>query len=103
MAGIALFWPLRGMLAGLVVPLMLVNLVGPGIDVTGRMTFLALEPELCTRLTTIYIVLMFVGGGIGSIAGTASFDVFGWGGTCALLAGFSALLTLLFIAAWRWK
>lgn len=93
--GIALFYPLSGSLWGLIIPLVLVNLVGPGIDVTGRMTFLSLAADLRTRLTTIYIVLMFVGGGIGSIAATAIYDVFGWGGVCLALVISSAALTAL--------
>lgn len=93
--GISLFWPLGGSLATLMVPLFIANLVGPGIDVTSRMTFLTLRPELRTRLTTIYVVLMFVGGGFGSFAGTAAFDAFGWGGTCIVLAGMSLTLSLL--------
>ena len=101
LGGIALLYPLGGNLWTLLVPLVLVNLVGPGIDVTGRMIFLALAPEVRTRLTTAYIVLMFVGGGIGSFAGTAVFDAFGWAGTCALLAGFSLVLTLLSYTARR--
>lgn len=101
LAGISLFWFLGGTLWGLVVPLLLVNLVGPGIDVTGRMTFLSLERDLRTRLTTIYIVLMFVGGGIGSFAGTATFDVYGWSGTCALLVAMSLTLTTLAALATR--
>lgn len=93
--GIALFWPLGGALATLMLPLILVNLVGPGIDVTGRMTFLSLQPELRTRLTTIYVVVMFIGGGVGSFAGTAAFDALGWTGTCVLLASMSLVLSLL--------
>ncbi len=99
--GIALLYPLGGVLWTLLIPLILVNLVGPGIDVTGRMIFLALEPAVRTRLTTAYIVLMFVGGGIGSFAGTAVYDGFGWAGTCALLASFSLALTLLSFTARR--
>lgn len=95
LSGLALLWPLGGSLWALLVPLVLVNLVGPGIDVTGRMTFLALEPAIRTRLTTIYVVLMFVGGGLGSVAGTAAYDAFGWSGTCALLAAMSTLLCAL--------
>ncbi|MBX7515277.1 MFS transporter [Qipengyuania sp. GH38] len=95
LVGIALFYPMSGSLWGLIVPLVLVNLVGPGIDVTGRMTFLSLAADLRTRLTTIYIVLMFVGGGIGSIAATAIYDVFGWGGVCLALVISSAGLTVL--------
>ncbi len=95
LAGLALFWPVGETLWGLVIPLVIVNLVGPGVDVTGRMTFLSLQPDLRTRLTTVYIVLMFIGGGIGSIGSTAVYDAFGWGGICALLTASSALLTAL--------
>ncbi|MEW4447927.1 MFS transporter [Qipengyuania sp. JC766] len=97
MAGLALFWPLGYSLWGLVVPLVLANLVGPGIDVAGRMTFLSLAPDLRTRLTTIYIVLMFTGGGLGSLLGTFSYDHFGWPGTCVLLLVMSGALTALSI------
>lgn len=95
MFGIALFWPLGNSVWTLLVPLVLVNLVGPGVDVTGRMTFLSLEPGLRTRLTTIYIVMMFIGGGVGSVAGTAAYDAFGWAGTCTLLAAISVSLCML--------
>lgn len=85
LGGIALLYPLSGSLWMLLLPLFITNLVGPGIDVTGRMTFLALDPAVRTRLTTVYVVIMFVGGGIGSFAGTAVYDAFGWAGTCALM------------------
>ncbi len=99
--GIALFYPLGGNLWTILVPLILVNLVGPGIDVTGRMTFLALAPAVRTRLTTVYVVLMFIGGGIGSFAGTAVYDAFGWAGTCALLAGLAVSSNVLAFSARR--
>ena len=95
LGGIALLWPLGGSLAGLLVPLVITNLVGPGVDVTGRMTFLSLDPAVRTRLTTVYVVIMFIGGGLGSYAGTAVYDAFGWAGTCALLAACSLTLTVL--------
>lgn len=93
LVGILLLWPLGGTLWGLLIPLFIANLVGPGIDVTGRMTFLALDPSVRTRLTTVYVVLMFVGGGLGSYAGTLAYDGWGWAGTCLLLAGCSITLT----------
>lgn len=95
LGGIVLLWPLGGSLAGLLVPLVITNLVGPGVDVTGRMTFLSLDPAVRTRLTTVYVVIMFIGGGLGSYAGTAVYDGFGWAGTCALLAACSLTLTML--------
>nr|WP_240049069.1 MFS transporter [Parerythrobacter lutipelagi] len=93
--GLALLWPTGDSLWLLCIPLFLGNLVGPGIDVTGRMTFLSLDPQLRTRLTTIYIVMMFIGGGLASIAGTTVFDAYGWAGTCILLVSISGLLGIL--------
>ena len=101
LAGILLLWPLGGSLWTLIIPLMITNFVGPGVDVTGRMTFLALDPGVRTRLTTVYVVMMFIGGGIGSYAGTAVYDAFGWAGTCGLLALCSLALGSLATAAKR--
>lgn len=104
LGGIALFYPLRFSIWAVLVPLFLVNMVGPTIDVTGRMTLFTLAPEIRTRLTTSYIVAMFIGGAIGSAAGTAAYDVAGWAGTCALLLAMSSGVLLLSIHAERcWR
>jgi predicted MFS family arabinose efflux permease len=104
LAGVALFYPLGGSIWAIAVPLLITNLVGPTIDVTGRMTLFTLAPEIRTRLTTSYIVTMFVGGAIGSAAGTAVFDLGGWGATCALLlAGSCAVVALSLHAERRWQ
>lgn len=102
--GIALFYPLGFSIGAVLVPLLLVNMVGPTIDVTGRMTLFTLAPEIRTRLTTSYIVVMFVGGAIGSALGTAVYDAHGWAGTCVLLAAMSCgVLTLAAYAERRWR
>lgn len=95
LGGIALFYPLGWNVWTIAIPLLVVNLVGPTVDVTGRMTFLALEPSIRTRLTTIYIVIMFLGGAIGSMLGTAIYDGGGWLGTCAALLVMSAIVVAL--------
>jgi MFS family permease len=100
-AGMALFYPLGFSIWSVLVPLFLVNLVGPTVDVTGRMTLFTLAPEIRTRLTTSYIVTMFVGGAVGSAAGTAVFDWGGWGGTCALLLAMSTAVVGLSLYAER--
>jgi len=94
--GIGLFYPMGFNIWLLVVPLVIVNMVGPTIDVTGRMTFLSLEPAIRTRLTTTYIVIMFLGGAFGSMLGTAVYDYAGWAGTCAVLLTIS--ITILFLS-----
>lgn len=83
----------------LMIPIVIMNLVGPVIDITGRMTFLSLAPEIRTRLMTVYIVLMFIGGGIISWAATAAYDFGGWHGNAALALVLSTLvLTLSFFS-----
>jgi predicted MFS family arabinose efflux permease len=102
--GIALFYPLGFSIWALLVPLFIVNLVGPSVDVTGRMTLFVLAPEIRTRLTTSYIVTMFVGGAIGSAAGTAIYEAGGWGAACALLLAMSsAVLGLAIYSERRWR
>ena len=104
LAGIALFYPLGFSVWALLVPLFIVNLVGPTVDVTGRMTLFTLAPEIRTRLTTSYIVTMFVGGAVGSAAGTAVYDFGGWAATCGLLrAMYCCVVALSFLAERRWK
>jgi len=100
-AGSALFLIFGSDLWLLMLPITLCTTVGPAIDVCGRMTFLSAEPAIRTRLTTIYIVLMFIGGGIGSFTGTAIYDAFGWTGTASALVIVSLAITVLGGIAWR--
>ncbi|KPP96664.1 MFS transporter [Erythrobacter sp. HL-111] len=93
--GLALLYPLGWSAWGIAVPLVVVNMVGPTIDVTGRMTFLALEPAIRTRLTTVYIVVMFLGGALGSLLGPAVYDWAGWAGTSAMLVACSLCVVAL--------
>ena len=101
MLGISLLWPFGGSLWLLMIPILIGNIVGPAIDVTSRMTFLSQEPALRTRLTTIYIVMMFIGGAVGSIAGTALFEAFGWAGTALAILASCLSLTILSFVGYR--
>lgn len=95
MVGVALLYPLGGSLLLLLIPIVIMNTVGPAIDVAGRMTTLSLAPGIRTRLMTAYIVLMFVGAGFASWAGTATYEIAGWAGNSALAFILSATLVLL--------
>ncbi|MGB3627131.1 MAG: MFS transporter [Henriciella sp.] len=101
--GVCLLWPMGYSLWLLIVPLMIMTLVGPAVDIANRMTFLNLDPSIRTRLMTIYIVMMFIGGGISSSAGTAVYDAFGWAGNGLLAIIMSAILVSLCVVAWLWK
>ncbi len=80
-AGAALFMVTGHSLWWLILPILLTNVTGPGIDVCGRMTFLSLQAEVRTRLMTVYIVFMFAIGGLASWAGAAAYELAGWRGT----------------------
>ena len=79
----------------IMIPILIQNLVGPMIDITSRMTFLDQAPEIRTRLMTIYIVMMFLGAGAASWAGTFAYDVGGWTGNAWLVVVCSSLVVLL--------
>ncbi|MEM9669590.1 MAG: MFS transporter [Pseudomonadota bacterium] len=93
--GVCLFWPFGHSLWLLMIPIVITNIAGPAMDVTSRITFLSQAPEIRTRLMTVYIVLMFAGGGIGSWAGTAVYDWAGWTGNAVLAICFSTVVLLL--------
>lgn len=104
LTGMALFYPLGFGIIPVLVPLLLVNMVGPTIDVTGRMTLFVLNPDIRTRLTTFYIVVMFIGGAIGSALGTAVYAAGGWAATCILLLAMSSMVVALALyAERRWR
>lgn len=89
MVGVLLLFVAGGSVWVLLAPLVVMNVVGPVIDVAGRATFLGEEPAIRTRLMTVYIMLMFCGGGFGSWAGTTAYAAAGWMGTCGLALGLS--------------
>ena len=85
----------------LIIPILITSIAGPIIDVTGRMTCLAEAPGIRTRLMSIYIILMFLGGGLGSWAGTIAYDLGGWALTSGLALALSAVILGLSVLAWR--
>lgn len=89
LAGASLFGVLGHNLWLLMIPIVLTNIVGPSTDVTNRMTFLNQAPVIRTRLMTVYIVCMFLGGGLASWAGTTAYDLAGWDGTAMLVLAMS--------------
>lgn len=96
--GVALLFFFGENLWLLVIPIVIMNVGGPLIDVCNRMTFLNKAPDIRTRLMTVYIVMMFIGGGAASWAGTSAYDLAGWHGNAILALGMSVCLwTLCFL------
>ena len=95
MVGVALLFVAGDSFWLLTIPIIVMSVAGPGIDVTGRMTCLAAEPGIRTRLMSLFIILMFLGGGVGSWAGTIAYDLGGWPLNVGLAMAFSAVIVLL--------
>ncbi|MEO1101036.1 MAG: MFS transporter [Pseudomonadota bacterium] len=95
LAGVGLLLVFGHSLWLLIIPLTIMNICGPVVDVTNRMTFLSKAADVRTRLMTVYIVMMFTGGGIASWAGTAAYDFAGWTGNAVLAMSLSALVFAL--------
>ncbi len=95
LVGVSLFLVFGHNLWLLIIPILIANVFGPVMDVTGRMTFLNETPQIRTRLMTVYIVFMFVGGGLASWAGTAVYDVWGWSGNALLAVAMSVIVSAL--------
>ncbi|MCR9079369.1 MAG: MFS transporter [Hyphomonadaceae bacterium] len=95
LVGISLFLVFGHSLWLLIIPILIANIFGPVMDVTGRMTILKESPEIRTRLMTVYIVFMFLGGGIASWAGTTVYDLWGWSGNATLAVSLSVIVSAL--------
>lgn len=82
-------------LALLMIPILMNTIIGPVIDVSGRMTLLRLDPAVRTRLITIYISIMFIGGGIASTTATTAYAAYGWSGNIGFAISLAIIATLL--------
>ncbi|MEP2736351.1 MAG: MFS transporter [Erythrobacter sp.] len=85
----------------LMIPILMNTVLGPVIDVTGRMTILRLAPEIRTRLMTVYVVIMFTGGGIASYFAPAAYSAAGWAGNVGIAFGFAIGTAALSAIAYR--
>jgi predicted MFS family arabinose efflux permease len=101
MAGVALLLAAGDSFWYLTIPVIVMSVAGPMIDVTGRMTCLAGDPAIRTRLLSLFIILMFLGGGVGSWAGTIAYDLGGWSLNVAIAMGTSVLIVLLSVLGVR--
>ena len=103
MAGLALLYFTGDSFWLLAIPIVIISIAGPVVDVTGRMTALGAPPDIRTRLMSLYIILMFLGGGAGSWAGTIAYDLGGWMLNVSLSLACSALILFLSVKALRNK
>lgn len=85
------FWLAGSWLVGVVVGVVLLDLGVQGGQVSNQARIYALIPEARSRLNTVYMVSVFIGGAIGSSIGAYAWSRWGWNGTC--VAGGTMTLT----------
>jgi predicted MFS family arabinose efflux permease len=90
-------WLAGSWLVGLVVGVVLLDLGVQGGQVSNQARIYALIPEARSRLNTVYMVSVFIGGAIGSSIGAYAWSRWGWNGTC--VAGGTMTLTALVVWA----
>ncbi|NHZ46432.1 MFS transporter [Nitratidesulfovibrio liaohensis] len=90
-ASFALFWAGRASMAALVAGIILMDAGLQASMVANQARVYALDAGARSRLNTVYMTMMFVGGALGTAIGAQAFAHFGWAGVC----GFGAASSLL--------
>lgn len=82
----------------LVVAVIFNTIGGASVDICSRTILFSRAPEIRTRLMTIYIVIMFIGGGISSWLGAATYEYGGWSGISAMAMIYA--LSIMGLSLW---
>jgi predicted MFS family arabinose efflux permease len=88
-------------LAALVAGVVLLDLGIQGAQISNQSAIYALRPEARSRLTTAYMVAVFLGGALGSVLSAALYGAAGWGAVCALGAALAATALAIWAATHR--
>ena len=85
-------------LAGLIVGVLILDLAVQSSQIANQARVYALDPNARSRLNTVFMTAMLLGGAVGAGGGGALFAMWGWIGTCAfggLMAGLAFILSRL--------
>ncbi len=78
------FWVFGQMLWGLIIGVILLDLGTQGAHISNQTRVFSLNAEARSRLNTIYMVVYFIGGSLGSLLGAYAWSIAHWNGVCAV-------------------
>tara|TARA_R110002094_G_scaffold4390_6_gene12934 strand:+ start:990 stop:2204 length:1215 start_codon:yes stop_codon:yes gene_type:complete len=87
----------------LVIAVVFNSIGGASVDICSRTVLFSRAPEIRTRLMTIYIVIMFIGGGISSWLGAATYEYAGWLGISVMAIGYALIIMGLSLWGLRFR
>jgi predicted MFS family arabinose efflux permease len=91
----------KSSLIALIVGIVVLDLGVQGAQISNQAAIYRLHAQARSRLTTAYMVSIFLGGIIGSTLSTTLYAADGWSAVCWLGAGLSTLALLVFGMTWR--
>lgn len=92
-----LFWGFGHQLWGLIAGVVLLDWGVQSTQISNQARIYSLPAEFHSRLNALYITLYFVGGSLGSLAGTYGWSHFGWSGVCVAALLLISVAWLMFI------
>ena len=90
-ASFAVLWGFGYHLAGLVVGVVLLDGGAQANQIANQTRIFGLDPTARGRINTIYMVIYFLGGSVGSLLSTLAWERAHWTGVCVLGLGFIGL------------
>jgi predicted MFS family arabinose efflux permease len=81
----------------LVIGILVLDIGAQGLHITNQGEIYRLRPEARSRLTAAYMVIYFIGGGLGSAVSGVVYDHRGWSGVCVVGEVFAALSFCLWL------
>lgn len=91
----AIFGLWQGSLVALVLGILVMDLAVQSSQVANQARVYALDPTARSRLNTVFMATMLLGGAVGAGVGGAAYAAWGWTGTCAFGAISAGLALLL--------
>jgi predicted MFS family arabinose efflux permease len=90
-------------LAWLIAGALLMDACSQAVHVTNQAVIYDLVAAARSRITTTYMTGYFIGGAVGSLAGTVAYEYYGWDGACAAAAGFTGIALSGWLVAGRYE